>query len=200
MNGNEKKMEGNERKWKQWATLRFINIMQGPTDLVDLVDLVVRGGYYSDVGITWHFSFSRCDLPFGLFLLVLSIVSLVSRFVDRFHKLPGMAIPESPRRDSPLCHPPWKRKMVGRKKHENRRQTIQTIRLFYLYVSYKFVCKQSGIPWKDIPGYQLGYGTSFLEYFFWNNFLKGWVYECACWNLKITVQTLNIPRNNEILE
>ena len=37
---NERKMKG---KWKQWATLRFINTKQGPTDLVDLVDLV--GGF-----------------------------------------------------------------------------------------------------------------------------------------------------------
>ena len=35
-----RKMNGNERKWKQWATLRYINTKQGPTDLVDLVDLV----------------------------------------------------------------------------------------------------------------------------------------------------------------
>ena len=38
---NDRKMKG---KWKQWATLRFINTKQGPTDLVDLVDLVGGGG------------------------------------------------------------------------------------------------------------------------------------------------------------
>ena len=39
---HEREMKG---KWKQWATLRFIDTKQGPTDLVDLVDLVGGGGY-----------------------------------------------------------------------------------------------------------------------------------------------------------
>ena len=47
---NERNMKG---KWKQWATLRFINTKQGPTDLVDLVDLV--GGVINPMlALLWY--------------------------------------------------------------------------------------------------------------------------------------------------
>ena len=47
---NERKMKG---KWKQWATLRFINTKQGPTDLVDLVDLAGGGLLIR----CWHYTY-----------------------------------------------------------------------------------------------------------------------------------------------
>ena len=50
---DERKMNGNERKGKQWATLKFINMKQGPTDLVDLVDLVGVGGVINPMLALW---------------------------------------------------------------------------------------------------------------------------------------------------
>ena len=63
-----------------------------------------------------------------------------------------------------------------------------------------FTTFECGIQWKRCSRVWTRLWNMFLEEFSWNNFLRGWVYECARWNFNIMIQTLNIPRNNVVLE